>query len=364
MSITTETLRDIPIANPPRDANPWRCALPITPPRPRNPNLTPERARAIALVGRLWANGTVLHYYFYQDGPWAAADPAQIQVVREAFETWKAVGIGLEFKEVDSPSEAEVRIGFLGGDGSWSYVGTYVLNIGPAERTMNFGWDLTGPDGMDTALHEIGHTLGLAHEHQNPNSGIVWDEDAVYTALAGPPNHWPKETTYHNIIRKLDLAEVTGSLWDPDSVMHYPFGPGLIRQPAGYDVGVTPAGGLSARDEAWVRKFYPPLDPVNFPSLRPGHSRTIAAANAEQCDFTITPESTRKYNIRTFGTCDTLATIFEEDGGDLRFLAADDDGGEDRNAQLVVKLLKGRRYVLRVRTQYTDGSSEPTVMMW
>ena len=52
----------------------------------------------------------------------------------------------------------------------------------PNERTMNFGWDLTTSYGHDTALHEIGHTLGFPHEHQNPTAGIVWNEPAVLAA--------------------------------------------------------------------------------------------------------------------------------------------------------------------------------------
>jgi len=54
---------------------------------------------------------------------------------------------------------------------------------------MNFGEPLVGsPRGFDTALHEIGHTLGLKHEHQNPYAGIVWDEEEVYAYTAKPPN--------------------------------------------------------------------------------------------------------------------------------------------------------------------------------
>lgn len=44
---------------------------------------------------------------------------------------------------------------------------------------MNFGWPLDTPYGRDTAMHEIGHALGLEHEHQNPFAGITWDIDAV-----------------------------------------------------------------------------------------------------------------------------------------------------------------------------------------
>jgi len=62
------------------------------------------------------------------------------------------------------------------------------ISSSPDERSMNFGWDIS--DEVDTAIHEIGHTLGAPHEHQNPNAGIVWDEEAVYNALAQPPNSW------------------------------------------------------------------------------------------------------------------------------------------------------------------------------
>ena len=69
---------------------------------------------------------------------------------------------------------------------------------------MNFGWGLTSdPRREIAAVHEIGHTLGFPHEHQNPFAGIVWDEPAVYNTFAAPPNSWPQATTFHNIIRKI-----------------------------------------------------------------------------------------------------------------------------------------------------------------
>src|SRR4030095_16307705 len=180
----------------------------------------PERARLIQVSADKWVNGTVLHYYFFDkatdgqtvffaDGTsefrsWRTTE-AEKQVVRRAFETWKNVGGGLEFKEVKCRDEAEIRIGFQRGDGAWSYIGRDVLDTGKDARTMNFGWDLTRhPSELDTAIHEIGHTLGFPHEHQNPNAGIVWNEEAVYTALAGPPNNWSREKTFNNIIRKIN----------------------------------------------------------------------------------------------------------------------------------------------------------------
>jgi hypothetical protein len=141
-------------------------------------------------------------------------------------------------------------------------VDTDALNQPRDQPTMNFGWSLTEDpvEGLDTALHEIGHALGFPHEHQNPIAGIEWNEEAVYRSLAAPPNRWSRATTFRNIIEKIAPDTVTGSSWDPNSVMHYPFEAGLILRPERYRRGLTPRGGLSARDRKWVRHFYPPIE--------------------------------------------------------------------------------------------------------
>ena len=237
------------------------CAMPEVPERQFDATISPFRERLLRYIGKKWVNGTKLRYYFFDSGPYAGASE-QKELVREGFGVWADLGIGISFEEITDISEAEVRIGFLRGDGAWSYVGRDVIDIpGQQERTMNFGWDLTqDPRGVDTPVHEIGHTLGFPHEHQNPFSGIVWDEDAVYDYFGGPPNNWPRSTTFHNVLRKLSTSAVEGSDWDPDSVMHYGFPAGLILQPEQYRNGLRPALGLSQHDIDEVRHFYPPLN--------------------------------------------------------------------------------------------------------
>ena len=93
-------------------------------------------------------------------------------------------------------------------------------------------------------------------------------------------------------------------------------------------------------------------------------SVTLNIGAGGQSNFVIRPDATRKYEIRTFGASDTVIVLFEDDNGELRYLAGDDDSGEDHNASLQVKLLKGRRYVLRVRLYYEDRAGETAVMMW
>lgn len=356
------------------------CHLPETAPRTFGPQVNAYRARLIRVSAKKWVNGTVLHYYFFDkstdgtkavlaDGStrwvkWTTAD-AEKNLVRAAFKKWKEADIGLKFEEVRAREDAEIRIGFMRGDGAWSYVGRDVLDYGPSERTMNFGWDLTRDAAeIDTAIHEIGHTLGFPHEHQNPNAGIVWDEEAVYAALAKPPNGWTREKTHWNIIRKISPDTVQGSSWDPDSVMHYPFGPGLIREPAQYRQGVSPAGGLSQRDITWVRSFYPPLTNADYAELKLFESVPLAIEAGQQKNFTIACAATRKYEMRTFGASDTVLVLFEDNNGKLRYVAGDDDSGEERNAYIKQKLFKGRKYVLRVRLYYAERRGETAVMLW
>ena len=153
------------------------CAVPPVPERQFDSSVSLGRAELIRIIEKKWVNGTKLHYYFFRNGPWAGP-PSQIDLVTAGFKVWSDLKIGLQFEEVDDIAAAEIRIGFLQGDGAWSYVGRDVITFpGQQERTMNFGWDLTQDRRREyVAVHEIGHTLGFPHEHQNPIAGIIWDE--------------------------------------------------------------------------------------------------------------------------------------------------------------------------------------------
>lgn len=341
------------------------CSLPEVPARTFGSEVSPHRARLILWIDKKWVNGTKLRYYFFESGRYVGGND-QKDLVREGFEVWKNVGIGVSFEEVTNISDAEVRIGFLQGDGSWSYVGRDVIDIpGQYERTMNFGWDLTrDPRGVDTPVHEIGHTLGFPHEHQNPFSGIVWDEEAVYTYFGGPPNNWPRDTTFYNVLRKLSAGDVEGSEWDANSIMHYGFPAGLIVKPEEYQGGLRPEGGLSESDIEEVRRFYPPLEDSKNPRLEPFKLEFLALAPGEQKNFTIEPQNTDEYTIQTFGRSDTIMVLFEDVNGQLRYVTADDDSGTNTNSQIITRLRQGTRYVLRIRLFLNYASGDTAVMMW
>lgn len=142
--------------------------------------------------------------------------------------------------------EGDIRIGFEPG-GSHSYVGTDCLNTSET-TTMNFGW-------MDSAtvIHELGHALGLIHEHQNPRGiGIDWNVEKVYQ-WAKETQGWDEQTTDHNILEKYDRTITNGSKYDPNSIMLYFFPASLTNNGKGTKQNLR----FSQTDLKYINRQYP-----------------------------------------------------------------------------------------------------------
>lgn len=293
--------------------------------------------RALIPIGKTWMNGTTLRVRFI-GGSAAARAKAKTQAL------WWTEHANLHFEFGDA-ADAEIRVTFDEDDGAWSYVGTDNRGIPLDQPTMNLGF----LDG-GTAAHEFGHAIGLAHEHQNPQGGIVWNEARVIADLSGPPNHWDEATIRHNVLRKYALDQVHGTRFDAQSIMLYFFPGAWVASGVGTEANEV----LSALDKAFVAsaQAYPPDAPTADDAVvvKVGASRrtqaTIGKAGEEDL-FVFEVTRGGRHTIDTRGPTDVVMKLF---GPDSRtdLVAEDDDSGVGTNARLTVDLVVGR-YVVQVR---------------
>ncbi len=297
----------------PVPASPRYCEQ--IPPRVRElpADLTPGRARAILSVGSKWINGTVLRYAFFGHGLLAVPEE-QRAVVRQAFADWKALGIGLDFKELDDLAESEIRIGFSGR--------RLLVLRGPGrprpsratEPTMNFGWDLTRGDGPATA-----RPRDRPHPRASRTSIRTRSRASSGTRRPCTPRSASRPTT--GPARRPSTTSCASST--AAAVRGLELGPGLdhavpLRGRPDQRAGRPPQRGqpagraLRPRTSSGRFKLYPALGPA-----RDARTATVPVRAAEpqarpsRRNFTHHAVGLTQLHDQTFGTADTLLVLFE-----------------------------------------------------
>ena len=300
--------------------------------RPIRTMMVGGRTRALSPIGKQWINGSTLRIRFM------SGTAAQKAMVRDIAPEWTRHA-NLEFEFTDDP-RAEIRVTFDENDGAWSYVGTDNSGIPLHAATLNLGWQDEG-----VILHEFGHMIALAHEHQNPAGGIVWNEAEVIRDLSGPPNFWDEATIRHNVLNKYAVDQVHGTAFDEHSVMLYAFPDDWTA-----NIGATAENHrLSDLDKLFVagQKMYPgrvgPEPTVQKLKVVRGKAQEIAAAGEEDV-FSFTVDRPGRHVVETSGSTDVVMVLFGPDNKNLK-IAEDDDAGEGSNARIAADLGPGDYFV-------------------
>lgn len=139
---------------------------------------------------------------------------AIIKIVKTRIEP--LIDLEFSFNSPEFEGETHVRIALHSNSGCWSKIGTDCLSVAQDLPTMNFAWFDVG-----TVLHEFGHVLGLAHEHQTPlGNPIIWNLAELYPWALKTQGWLPPEVD-KQIIKPLEAGLVTGTLFDFESIMLY-----------------------------------------------------------------------------------------------------------------------------------------------
>lgn len=257
------------------------------------PDEPPQSARRQLFAGqRRWEVGRVLRVCMF------GGNEVVSTLVREAASEWNNYS-GVKFDFGPEPQGYnclssqtgyfQIRIGFS-SPGYWSAVGNdSEMRMEALSPSMNFqGFNrLYSPGRMSatdvvqkaershiaTIKHELGHALGLLHEHQNPSLGcreeIKWEGPGnVYDYYAAPPNSWTAEQVDRNMgfVGQTDPDYVSQES-DRESIMMYALAPAILKRGAASPCFTAARLAISNKDKQVVARIYPTsATPVRQPS--------------------------------------------------------------------------------------------------
>lgn len=204
----------------------------------------------------IWENGKVLTYAFMNGN--FGGTTIQRNKVSTIIKEWEKYA-NVSFRLVNNPNQALIRIAFNPRDGSWSYVGKYIEQIPRRDPTMNLGWvdkrSAINEEDRALVLHEFGHTLGMAHEHQSPlreGTLTLKREDVIreYMRTQG----WTRQDVEQQVLNVLNEREVSNfTTLDLKSIMMYSMPAYLNEQ----GIEVKENTELSLMDKAFMQIHYP-----------------------------------------------------------------------------------------------------------
>jgi hypothetical protein len=184
--------------------------------------------------------------------------PEDHKLVKESINEWTKYA-NLNFDYVESNSEAEVRAAFgnlyVEPGATYAFMGMQSADLSSDKPTLYLGLlhEMAEKDKRRLVLHELGHILGLFHEHQNPNctNFIEFKKPDIYEFYLRTSG-WTPDTVDAQIVKPY---EVPYRAFDPKSIMMFELPPQVTRYPGPLRPRLNEE--LSESDKAFIARLYP-----------------------------------------------------------------------------------------------------------
>lgn len=161
---------------------------------------------AVNLVEDVWPNGTL---WYRVDNDSFTDD--QLAVINAAIEFYGQVDVNITLKECEPESLCGGKYLSIEQDEDACYGFVGYVNDGEPQA-MNLGETCLEEGGVGSVVHELGHAMGLYHEHTHPNREVIVLTDQNLPVSA---DNYAKET------------DALLTAYDPTSIMHYGRSAGL-----------------------------------------------------------------------------------------------------------------------------------------
>lgn len=213
---------------------------------------------------KIWSAGSTLTGCFYDGEPKLKAFFAKVaQEWLPGLSLRMDFGREPNFRDCNGP--ADIRISFSQKNGNWSFVGADSLRPEVVKNgaSLNIETDGIPFDKLnrirlrETILHEMGHALGLVHEHQSPEAHcgneLNWPKVYDYYKRLG----WDENKVKTNFAQYYRDQRLRTTRYDRKSIMHYSLPEWMFKNGTKAQCYVPQPTEISKLDRTIVASAYP-----------------------------------------------------------------------------------------------------------
>lgn len=195
------------------------------------------------------------------------------------------------FNACTGTSEEDIRVSFK-QEGNWSFVGTDSLHPDVVKQaSLNIQTDGATFNSLDkarleeTILHEVGHALGLEHEHQSPEAHC--DDEFAWDAVIPKIEKewgWSEDEILFNFKQMAASPRLRMTPYDRKSIMHYALPAWMFKEGKKSRCFISQPTRISPTDRETIQAAYPADSQLQTESIKRSVARIATDVSDQKWD--------------------------------------------------------------------------------